>query len=74
VKKVIEICEENVEALHLSELQKLANKSINKQPPKVQDYSRKFKYASLDSESAEREIIRMLGVLKHVLYNSAGLL
>lgn len=81
LKKAIEICQENVEALNLAELQRLAAKSATNKPTmsqleKTKDLnSRKYKYAQVhDAEACDREIQRMFGLIQHIFYNSETLL
>ena len=91
VKKVIEICEENVQAIHLAELQKFTTRSekssartqkshgeqmgtISKQMFESQ-FERRYRYAQVqDIDQCEREVVRMLKILKHLLYQSGDLL
>jgi hypothetical protein len=70
--------DENISALNLNELQKLANKSASsKQQNRTStlDHTRRFKYATMsDSDGCEREVLRMLQLCKHTLYASGHLL
>jgi len=88
-RKVIEICQENVEAIHLAELQKFStqrggksqNVSHQSQMGKISkemfesQFSRKYKFANVaDLELCEREVVRMLRIMRHIFYKSGMLL
>lgn len=89
LKKVVEICAENVSALHLSELQRFQQKGVSnaqknhhsvaasktaKQAFEAQ-FNRKYRYAQVhDLELCEREVVRMLSVMRHVFFRSGFLL
>ena len=86
-KKVMEICSENASALHLAELQRYTDKAAKSKPGHSQQmgkvskeifetqFKRKYKYADVsDLEMCEREVVRMMRVLRHIFFHSGALL
>jgi hypothetical protein len=91
LKKAIDICQENVDALHLSEIQKITshknkvvsggavnhskqdimNQSVLSTQVFEDQFKRQYKYADIqDASHCEREIQRMLEIIKHLFYAS----
>lgn len=85
LRKVMEICSENVSALHLSELQRFSQKGqknshsqqaskANRQTFEAQ-FNRKYRYAQVhDLDLCEREVLRTLAIMRHTLFKSGFLL
>jgi hypothetical protein len=69
IKKVVEILDENIGALNLFELQKASASKVQ-----IKDTQRRLKYASSDCDSCEREIQRMLQIIRHLVFESGALL
>jgi phosphoribosylformimino-5-aminoimidazole carboxamide ribonucleotide (ProFAR) isomerase len=64
-------------ALNLTELQRLATKTTKPSTNQsmAQWEQRKFKYAQIsDSDGCEREVLRMLSVIRHIFYMSGATL
>ncbi|CDW71951.1 UNKNOWN [Stylonychia lemnae] len=91
MKKVIEICQENLNAIVLQEIQKVTKKKqtvtnksmITKSMNNSQMLSsafesqmkRQFKYVNPnDIAQCEREVLRMLQILRHLFYQSSQIL
>lgn len=79
LKKVIDICAENASAMYLAELQKYSGKGPKRQLSQQvyeQQLQRTFKHVSpdQDQDECEREVVRMLQLIRHVFFDSDTLL
>lgn len=79
LKKVIDICAENASAIYLSELQKFSEKGKKKSASQAmfdQQLNRQFRFVNQahDMEECQREVIRMMQLVRHLFFDSGELL